>query len=62
MTDGTKNADGGFIRLYHADENGYSNGKWRAEENIMKVIERFSPLSKESMGPPVKREAEKADG
>ncbi len=55
VTDGNKNADGGFIRLYSAEESGYSNGKWRAEEKIMKVIERFTPLTGESAGPLVQR-------
>lgn len=55
VSDGTKNADGGFIRIYNAKEEGYSNGKWRAEENVMKIIERFTPVSNESNGPLVKR-------
>ena len=60
VTDGAKNANGGFIRLYNAEEEGYSNGKWRAEENIMKVIERFTPLSSETTGPFVKRPTDKS--
>ena len=51
VTDGDKNADGGFIRLYQAEEDGYSNGKWRAEGNMMKHIERFTSLGQEKQGP-----------
>lgn len=53
VTEGTKHATGGFIRLYDAQEKGYSNGVWRAEENVMKHIERFTPLSMETQGPEV---------
>ena len=32
LTDhGTRNATGGYIRLYSAEERGYANGVWRAE-------------------------------
>lgn len=53
VTDGGKNANGGFIRLYSAEEKGYSNGKWRAEGNVMKHIENFTQLSNEKEGPKV---------
>ena len=47
VTDGTKHADGGYIRLYDAQPEGYSNGKWRSEENVMQHIEHFSPIGNE---------------
>jgi hypothetical protein len=47
VTDGTRNATGGFIRLYRAEPGGYSNGIWRAEDNSMAHIPRFTPLSAE---------------
>ena len=52
-TDGTRNAKGGYIRLYAADLEGYSNGIWRAEANEMRHIERFTATSSESEGPSV---------
>jgi hypothetical protein len=52
---GTRNATGGYIRIYTADEGGYTNGVWRAEENVMAYIEAFSPRSGEVAGPPVHR-------
>jgi hypothetical protein len=54
---GTRNGTGGYIRLYTADQGGYTNGVWRAEENIMAHIERFSPLPVETAGPAVHRPA-----
>ena len=54
VTDDKNAAEAGFIRLYNAEENGYSNGKWRAEDNEMQTIERFSPLSHEETGPNVR--------
>lgn len=48
-------ASGEFIRLYNVEESGYSNGKWRAENNEMRAIEEFSPLTHEDTGPPVKK-------
>ena len=52
MTPGT--AHGGFIRLFQAEEWGYSSGVWRAEPGqAMGHIERFSPLLGETAGPPV---------
>lgn len=44
ITDGTRNATGGYIRLFYADPHGYSNGIWRAEGNVMGHIETYSPL------------------
>jgi len=55
LTDGTRNATGGFIRLYSAEPSGYSNGVWRAEGNEMGHIQDFTPLSRENVGPAVKR-------
>jgi hypothetical protein len=46
-TDGTRNATGGFIRLYGAEAEGYSNGIWRAEGNEMGLDPAFTPLSSE---------------
>ena len=48
VTDGNRNATGGFIRLYGAEPWGYSNGIWRAEENRMAHIATFTPLSSEA--------------
>ncbi|GAA4083473.1 MULTISPECIES: DUF4188 domain-containing protein [Actinomadura] len=56
VTDGTKNATGGYIRIYNAEPHGYSNGVWRAEENVMAHIPEFTPLSHEEQGPPVARD------
>ncbi|MFG2046606.1 DUF4188 domain-containing protein [Micromonospora sp. NPDC048935] len=52
---GTKNATGGYIRLYNAEPEGYSNGVWRAEGDGMAHIPTFTPLSRETSGPPVHR-------
>ncbi|UZN04526.1 hypothetical protein [Cellulomonas sp. S1-8] len=35
-------------RTFHAEADGYSNGVWRAEGDVMAHIERFSPLSGET--------------
>jgi hypothetical protein len=56
VTDGTKNATGGYIRLYAAEPDGYSNGIWRAEGNTMGHIPEFTPLTTEQAGPPVVRD------
>ncbi len=53
---GTRNATGGFIRLYNAEPEGYSNGVWRAEGATMAHIETWTPLSTETTGPQVHRE------
>ncbi|MBK8730995.1 MAG: DUF4188 domain-containing protein [Tetrasphaera sp.] len=44
ITDGTKNAKGGYIRLWVAEPDGYTNGIWRAEGNVMAHIETYSPI------------------
>lgn len=59
VTDGTKNANGGYIRLYNAEPDGYSNGVWRAEATVMAHIDDFTPLSTESHGPPVAERAKR---
>lgn len=57
VTDGTRNATGGYIRLYSAEPHGYSNGVWRSEGNLMAHIPTFTPLSSEpgDEGPAVRR-------
>ncbi|HUN32154.1 MAG TPA: DUF4188 domain-containing protein [Trebonia sp.] len=55
LTDGQRQATGGFIRLYSAEPSGYSNGVWRAEGDEMGHIQQFTPLSTESVGPAVIR-------
>lgn len=62
VTDGTRNATGGWIRVYTAQESGYTNGVWRAEGNEMGYIERFTPIGKEIQGPPVKRQPRRRTG
>jgi len=57
--DGTRRARAGFIRLYAAEPEGYSNGTWRAEDGAMGHIPTFTPLHREvarnADGPPVHR-------
>jgi hypothetical protein len=55
VTDGTRHATGGYIRLYTADPGGYTNGVWRAEDGAMSHIGEFTPLAGERHGPPVAR-------
>ncbi|MEU6998020.1 DUF4188 domain-containing protein [Nonomuraea sp. NPDC046570] len=56
VTDGTKNATAGYIRIYTAEPAGYSNGLWRAEGGEMAHIPTFTPLSGEvGDGPAVVR-------
>ncbi len=55
VVDGTRNATGGWIRIYTAREQGYTNGVWRAEDGAMAHIERFTAIGTETDGPPVKR-------
>ncbi|RJO70938.1 DUF4188 domain-containing protein [Nocardia panacis] len=55
VTEGARHATGGYIRLYCADPAGYTNGVWRAEENVMRHIPTFTPLSHEAVGPAVRR-------
>jgi hypothetical protein len=54
VTDGTRNATGGYIRLYNAEPGGYTNGVWRAEGDVMCHIGTFTPLSSEDAGPAVR--------
>ena len=54
---GTRNATGGYIRLYNAEESGYTNGVWRAEDGAMAHIGHFTALSTETLPPPVHRRA-----
>ncbi|MDG4829311.1 DUF4188 domain-containing protein [Solwaraspora sp. WMMD1047] len=55
VDEGTNRATAGFIRLYTADEQGYANGVWRAEDSVLAHDERFAPLATETTGPPVHR-------
>jgi hypothetical protein len=55
ISNGKKNALGGWIRLYSAAESGYSQGIWRAEDGTMAHIDTFTALSHETSGPQVKR-------
>lgn len=55
LTDGTRNATAGFIRLYTAAPDGYSNGTWRAEGPQMGHIATFTPIGAETSGPAVLR-------
>ena len=46
------NARGGFIRIYEALPHGYSSGIWRAEPGqVMRAIERFTPIRGEAEPP-----------
>jgi hypothetical protein len=48
------NARGGFIRIWEVQPEGYSSGIWRAEPgNVLKGIDRFTPVGSEREGPPV---------
>ena len=53
ITAGEKNADGGYIRVFIAKDEGYTNGVWRAEpgEQYMQHIERFTAVADEAQGP-----------
>lgn len=53
--DGTAQDGRSRVRVYRAHESGYSNGVWRAEENVMRNIETFTPVGDEEVGPPVQR-------
>ncbi|MEO3747949.1 DUF4188 domain-containing protein [Plantactinospora sp. B5E13] len=55
VTDGTRHATGGYIRLYTADPDGYTNGVWRAESTEMAHIPTFTPVGGEATGPAVRR-------
>lgn len=56
VVDATRNATGGWIRVYTAQEEGYTNGVWRAEGNEMAHIATFTPVGRETQGPPVRRQ------
>ncbi|MEU9114937.1 DUF4188 domain-containing protein [Streptomyces sp. NPDC048483] len=48
LTDeGSGRATGGYIRIYTAEESGYTNGIWRAEDGRLGHIDTFTPLSYE---------------
>lgn len=60
VVDGTRNATGGWIRVYVAQDQGYTNGVWRAESHQMAHIETFTPVGRETQGPPVRRRPRRA--
>ncbi|ANS79675.1 hypothetical protein SGUI_2279 [Serinicoccus hydrothermalis] len=43
------------VQEHHAHPDGYSNGVWRAEDHLMRHIERFTPVGAEEVGPTVVR-------
>ena len=43
------------VQEHHAHPDGYSNGVWRAEDHLMRHIERFTPIGAEEVGPTVVR-------
>ncbi|WP_101652091.1 hypothetical protein [Brevibacterium ihuae] len=45
-------ARGGFIRILAAEEWGYTNGEFRAEDSALGLIDTFSPLTEETAGSP----------
>lgn len=49
--------DGVPATVLVAGQQGYSNGVWRAESNVMAHIETFTPIRGEGQGPPVRRTA-----
>ena len=54
LTDhGRRKATAGWIRLYTADEQGYTNGSWRAEDGELGHIDTWSPLRAEQAPRPV---------
>ena len=55
VDDGARNATAGFIRLFSADPDGYTNGGWRAEDGTLSHMPHWAPLSTEDAGPPVHR-------
>ncbi|MEV0982776.1 hypothetical protein AB0I45_00225 [Brevibacterium sp. NPDC049920] len=50
--DGSSPARGGFIRILDAEEWGYTNGEFRAEDGRLGLIDRFSPVTGESADAP----------
>ena len=63
ITNGEHNADGGYIRVFLAKDEGYTNGVWRAEpgEQYMRHIERFTAVGDEAQGPYVDPALTKAE-
>lgn len=55
VVEGTGNGTGGWIRVYAAQPQGYTNGVWRAEGHEMAHIDTFTPIGREAQGPPVRR-------
>ncbi|WP_299520281.1 hypothetical protein [uncultured Serinicoccus sp.] len=47
---------GVVVQVHEVDPDGYSNGVWRAEDGRMAHVERFTPVGREEVGPPVVRE------
>lgn len=43
------------VAVYEADPQGYTNGVWRAEQDVLAAIEHFTPVRGETEGPPVAR-------
>ncbi len=54
ITRSRKNGTAGYIRLFTAEPDGYTNGAWRAEGDVMGLIENFTPLSTDDRPRPVK--------
>ncbi|WP_298887199.1 hypothetical protein [uncultured Serinicoccus sp.] len=50
-----QDAAGVVVQVHEADPDGYSNGVWRAEDGRMAHVERFTPVGREEVGPPVVR-------
>lgn len=52
-TEGGRNAPalGGFIRILAAEEWGYSNGIYRAEDGTLGMVDRFTAVDGETTGP-----------
>ncbi|WP_201023306.1 hypothetical protein [Serinicoccus chungangensis] len=48
-------AGGAVVQVHEANPDGYSNGVWRAEDGRMAHVERFTPVGREEVGPPVAR-------
>ena len=46
---------GCVVQVHEANPDGYSNGVWRAEDGRMAHVERFTPVGREEVGPPVVR-------
>ncbi|MEE6294641.1 DUF4188 domain-containing protein [Georgenia wangjunii] len=61
-TSGVSAGAAGWVRVYAAEATGYTNGVWRAEGDVMAHIERFTPVGRETVGPPVRRGARGSRG